>query len=837
MTEPTTPNEQPAEDPEANQTDAGESSAEDSGNEQPAELGEYSAENIQVLEGLEHVRMRPAMYIGDTGTGGLHHCVYEVVDNSVDEALAGVCDNIAVTLRADGTCAVLDNGRGIPVDIHRELGISALTVVMTKLNAGGKFDRDSYKVSGGLHGVGVSCVNALSEMLSVEVFSGGEIYRQTFERGQPVTDVLREGKTDRRGTRVIFKPDAEIFTETVFSYDILAKRLRELAFLNSGLTVTLRDERTPEPKEEEFRYDGGLRDFVDELNRGRESLHDEVIFLKGSMENVEVEIACQFTTSYDERIFSFCNNINTREGGTHLSGFKAALTRRLNDYAKSEDLLKKNQSPSGDDFREGITAVISVKVPEPQFEGQTKQKLGNSEVQGIVEQLVGSQVASYLEENPKVARKLVDKAVNAHSAREAARHARELVRRKNALSGGGLPGKLADCSSRKRAETELYLVEGDSAGGSAKQGRDRGFQAILPLRGKILNVEKARIDKMLGHEEIRTIITAIGTGIGTEEFDIERLRYGKVIIMTDADVDGSHIRTLLLTFFFRHMPQLIESGYIYVAKPPLYLVKKGKHEQYIFDEDELSKHLEELGTAGAALRMPERTFESSELKELLSVASDMDDAVRSLERRGVVLKGYFAQAHEDGSLPIRRTRAEGDERWWMPEDEIAIAAYEAELSQKLGRELTVAVEGDDREARERADLVIHEFPEGHEVTRHARRLVELGMSPEAFLGMSDAELVRGESSQPIASLRSALLEVRKAGQEGLNLQRYKGLGEMNASQLWETTMEPGTRTLMRVRLEDAVRADEMFSILMGSNVEDRRAFIERHALEVSDLDV
>ncbi|MHC4938204.1 MAG: DNA topoisomerase (ATP-hydrolyzing) subunit B [Planctomycetota bacterium] len=803
------------------------------------QASDYNAENIQVLEGLEHVRKRPAMYIGDTGANGLHHCVYEVVDNAVDEALAGYCDEIVVTLQAGDTCAVLDNGRGIPVDIHKELGIPAVTVVMTKLNAGGKFDRDSYKVSGGLHGVGVSCVNALSEHLSVEVFQDGEIYKQTFERGVPSTDLIREGKTDRRGTRVIFKPDPQMFSETVFSYDVLARRLRELAFLNSGLEVTLRDERGSDPKEELFLYEGGLSDFIQELNRGREPLHDDVVHRTGEQDKVSVEVAFQFTASYDERTLSFCNNINTREGGTHLSGFKTALTRTLNSYAKRENLFKKGQTPAGDDFREGITAVISVKVPEPQFEGQTKQKLGNSEVAGIVEHLVGAQMSTYLEENPKIARKLVDKAVNAHAAREAARHARELVRRKNALAGGGLPGKLADCTSRDRGESELYLVEGDSAGGSAKQGRDRSFQAILPLRGKILNVEKARIDKMLSHEEIRTIITAVGTGIGAEDFDISKLRYGKVIIMTDADVDGSHIRTLLLTFFFRHMPQLIEAGHIYVAKPPLYLVRKGKHEEYIFDEEQLARHLTELGLSGTTLAINGTSFDGEQLGELLGVIADLDNACRGLERRGVILKEYLAQGREDGVLPVRRTRVGEEIRWWMADEEEAFAEYESQLEKRLGREPAVAVDADEPDVRAAADLAIREYPEGREASRHSVKLAAMGIDPRLFMEGSETNcrLVRDSGEEEIPSLRAALLTIRRYGQEGLNLQRYKGLGEMNASQLWETTMEPGARTLMRVRLEDAVRADEMFSILMGSSVEDRRSFIERHALEVSDLDV
>ncbi len=817
--------------------------------EQKPDPSQYSAAQIQVLEGLEHVRKRPAMYIGDTGAGGLHHLVYEVVDNSVDEALAGHCTEISVKIHADGSVGVLDNGRGIPVGIQKDLGIPAVTVVMTKLNAGGKFDRDAYKVSGGLHGVGVSCVNALSSRLVCEVFTDGHHYRQTFERGQMSTELLTLGKSDKQGTRVHFTPDASIFSTVEFQYDILAKRLRELAFLNRGLSIHIRDERGETDKEESFFYEGGLREFILELNRGRESVHDDVLHLEGTANNIEVEVAFQYTQSYDERILTYCNNINTREGGTHLVGFKTALTRTLNIYAKREDLLKKNQAPSGDDFREGITAVLSVKVPEPQFEGQTKMKLGNSDVQSVVEQVVGATISRYLEENPKTARSLVDKAVNAHAAREAARHARDLVRRKSALSGGGLPGKLADCTSRNRGETELYLVEGDSAGGSAKQGRDRGFQAILPLRGKILNVEKARIDKMLAHEEIRTIITALGTGIGVDEFDMEKLRYGKIIIMTDADVDGSHIRTLLMTFFFRHMPLLIEQGRIYVAQPPLYLLKKGKREKYIYDEAALATELTGLGVAGSRLEVPGQAgavFEGESLKSLLVTATRLDLVARGLERRGTNLASYLERADEDNaSLPVVRTvaRLPGaavEERWWREEQRLGIAAYEEELAAKLDRELKTA-QGDDSSIEiEEADLVIYDVVEGLELSRLAATLRDSGIGVRQLLTGDHAGFLfvrKNGQEVPAPSLRAVLETVRKMGQEGLTLQRYKGLGEMNAGQLWETTMEPGTRTLLRVRLEDAVRADEMFSILMGSSVEDRRAFIEKHALEVSDLDI
>jgi len=803
------------------------------------EPSRYGAEQIQVLEGLEHVRKRPAMYIGDTGLRGLHHLVYEVVDNSVDEVLVGACREIQVTLHNDGSVSVLDDGRGIPVDIHKELGLPAVTIVMTKLNAGGKFDRDAYKVSGGLHGVGVSCVNALSERLVVEVYKGGEVYRQAFRRGEPTTELTKMGKTERRGTRVQFTPDESIFADTTFHYDTLAKRLRELAFLNKGVTITLRDEREPR-KEEVFHYEGGLREFVRELNRGRDLVHEEVLEFEGTQDLIQVEVALQYTQSYDERIFTYCNNINTREGGTHLIGFKTALTRSLNNYAKRENLFRKGQTPSGDDFREGLTAVVSVKVPEPQFEGQTKMKLGNSEVQSVVEQVIGSKIGTYLEENPKVARGIVDKAVNAYAAREAARHARDLVRRKNALAGGGLPGKLADCTSHKRDETELYLVEGDSAGGSAKQGRDRSFQAILPLRGKILNVEKARIDKMLSHEEIRTIITALGTGIGADEFDLSKLRYHKVIIMTDADVDGSHIRTLLLTFFFRHMPQLIEEGYIYVAQPPLYLLQKGKMREYVFDESSLATRLTRLGIEGSVLEGrngQERRIEGEELGTLLELVGRLDAACRALERRGLVLSEYFGRRDSTtGATPVMRSLYGDEERWWPEGHRERFQEYQHELSLKLGREVVVAFAGDDAEAIGKADLFVEEYPDGREVSRLSRRLKELDVDPGWFL-KGAFRIVRPKGATEVGSLRQALGAIRQLGQEGLSLQRYKGLGEMNASQLWETTMEPGRRTLLRVCLEDAVRADEMFSILMGSSVEDRRNFIERNALEVRDLDV
>ena len=798
---------------------------------------EYGAEQIQVLEGLEHVRKRPAMYIGDTSLAGLHHLVYEVVDNSVDEALDGHCSEIIVTLHEDESVSVLDDGRGIPVDIHKELGIPAVTVIMTRLHSGGKFDRSSYKVSGGLHGVGVSVVNALSEALDVEVYKDGHIYRQSFSRGEPTSDLDIHGKTERRGTRVRFRFDSMIFTDVEFHYDTLAKRLRELAFLNRGLAVVIQDERIEPKKEEVFRYEGGLSEFIGELNRGREPLHDNVIHFTGTVDEIEVEVAFQYTTSFDERIFTYCNNINTREGGTHLSGFKAALTRTFNLYAKRQDLLRKDSVPSGDDFREGLTAVVSVKVPEPQFEGQTKMRLGNSEVQSAVEQFIGSSLGDHLEENPKLARTLIGKAVNALHAREAARHARDLVRRKNALTGGGLPGKLADCTSRDRDQTEIYLVEGDSAGGSAKQGRDRTFQAILPLRGKILNVEKARIDKMLGHDEIRAIITALGTGIGIEEFNISKLRYSKVIIMTDADVDGSHIRTLLLTFFFRHMQPLIEAGRIYVAQPPLYLLKKGKSRDYIFDESQLAERLLEKGAERLVLEdrsgAETKRIEGDNLKAALAAMGRLETSLLALDRRGVDVRAYLGRRDsETGALPVKRTRAGDDERWWFEDRREEQDAYEKELFDSLGREPVVAIEGDADEAVQKADIFVEEYAVAREVSRYSAQLKELGLDSAQFFSGGEFCLVRGETETPVGSLREAMEAIRRHGQEGVDLQRYKGLGEMNPGQLWETTMEPGKRTLLRVTLEDLFKADEIFTILMGSGVEDRRRFIEKHALEV-----
>ena len=802
----------------------------------------YGADSIQVLEGLEAVRKRPAMYIGDISAGGLHHCVYEVVDNAIDEALQGECRNIKVRIKADGSVMVRDDGRGIPVGIHAKEGIPALTVIMTKLHAGGKFDRKSYKVSGGLHGVGVSVVNALSERLEVEVYSEGEVYFQAFERGVPRKPMSKHGKTSRRGTKVSFKPDPEIFEDTRFSFDTLTKRMRELAFLTEGVTITVVDDRND--REESFCYEGGLRAFVEHLNQNRTPLHDDIVYVTGEGNGNELRLAFQYNDGYRETIFSFVNNINTHEGGTHLSGLKAALTRTLNAYAKRMNLMKDGKPLSGEDFREGLTCVLSVNVPEPQFEGQTKTKLGNRDIQGWVETVLGEQLATYLEENPASAKIIIQKAALAHQAREAARKAKELVQRKGALVSGGLPGKLADCSSRNPAESEIYLVEGDSAGGTAKQGRDRRYQAILPLRGKILNVEKARIDKMLKHNEIQTIIQALGTGIGPDSFNLESARYHRIIIMTDADVDGSHIRTLLLTFFFRQMRELVEAGYIYVAQPPLFRVKRKKKEEYIHSEEEMRQALLDLGREGTALVEAEGdgTWDGDRFREILEVLVRGEELAAIVRRHGLGFEEYIRRRDEaTGRFPYARIRFQDEEHFFATVD--AYEAFLAELRDQKGDEIRVEDEENGHEKSEGAIRVeMTEFYEAKDVERFVRKLVDLGFDLGAYLGDEEGSAgrftVRSDGVETaVENLREVPDIVRRLGQKGLDVQRYKGLGEMNPDQLWETTMDPDTRKLLKVRLEDAFKADNIFTILMGTGVEPRRQFIERHALEVKDLDV
>ncbi|MBI3099833.1 MAG: DNA topoisomerase (ATP-hydrolyzing) subunit B [Planctomycetes bacterium] len=810
----------------------------------------YDATTIKVLGGIEAVRTRPDMYIGGRDSHGLHHLVFEVVDNSIDEAQNGHCQNIAVRIHEGNSISVTDDGRGIPVDVHREQGKSALEVVMTMLHAGGKFGHKSYKVSGGLHGVGVSVVNALSEWLEVIVWRDGEEHYQKYERGAPTTPVERRGLSKRRGTRVVFKPDGAILEDCVFSFDIIATRLRELAFLNPGLTITCTDGRDSKgEKTETFRYDGGLRAFVGHLNQNKTPQHPDIIAFSRTMNDIVCDVAFQYNDGYTETLFSFANNINTREGGTHLSGFRTALTRTLNAYARKQNLVKENDPlPTGEDYREGLTAVVSVKVPNPQFEAQTKIKLSNHDVEGIVQAITNEALDEYFEEHPASAKAVIQKATVALEAREAARRSRDLIRRKGALSSGSLPGKLADCSSRERGETELYVVEGDSAGGSAKQGRDRRFQAILPLKGKILNVDKARLDKIFAHEEISTLITAIGAGV-RDEFEIANLRYGKIVLMTDADVDGSHIRTLLLTFFFREMRPLIEAGHIYIAQPPLYRVRRKKKEEYVHSDEKLKEALVDLGLDGTTLERAEdeQQFEAERLRELVKQLVRMETHAGMVQRRGVAFDRYLEARGPKGEVPLYRVSIGEEERFFFHDDELN--AFIREKSRELGADLVMADEedlpgetgGDGANVLEKV-----EFHDSREIGETLHAIEALGFSVREYGGNGGHEetnrpryrlLSDGQEAASVASLKDLLKAIRKIGQKGLDIQRYKGLGEMNPQQLWETTMDPATRTLLRVKLEDAVRADKIFTILMGEVVGPRREFIEKHALEVKFLDV
>ncbi|MDP2940453.1 MAG: DNA topoisomerase (ATP-hydrolyzing) subunit B [Candidatus Omnitrophota bacterium] len=792
--------------------------------------GKYDATTIQVLEGVDAVRLRPAMYIGDTSVRGLHHLVYEVVDNSVDEALAGFCHNIEVIVNADNSVAVIDDGRGIPVDIHKTEKKPAVEVVLTTLHAGGKFDHRVYKVAGGLHGVGVSVVNALSEWLDVEVRRDGKVYHQRFQKGKTASKLTVIGKTKSQGTKVTFKADKEIFTTKIdFSYDILSQRLRELAFLNKGLNIKLVDKRTD--KETTFQFKGGIVSFVEYLNKNKNPLHSKVIYFAREKESVILEGAIQYNDGYAESIFCFANNINTVEGGTHLSGFKSALTRAINQYAKNKNLLKNEVSISGDDVREGLTCVISVKLANPQFEGQTKTKLGNSEVEGLVNSVVFESLSSYFEENPSIANKIIDKVILACRAREAARKARELTRRKGALEGAGLPGKLADCSERDPSLCELYIVEGDSAGGSAKQGRDRTFQAILPLKGKILNVEKARLDKMLSNEEIRILITALGTGIG-EEFDIAKLRYHKIILMCDADVDGSHIRTLLLTLLYRHMQKLIEGGFIYIAQPPLYKIKRGQREEYISTEEEMNNLLLDLGTEGLKfIRLKDKKqFTEPQFKEALGLLVELEKFGSFLRKKGVNIQEYLSFRHtKTKKLAIFRVKVEGSTHF---------VYTDSELERLTGKQ-------------EESETEVTELFEAEDIEKIIQRLDKMDLETETYFAPLKKEegSKKQEKPKPIYKLlnekedylffclKEILDFVKAQAKKGMIIQRYKGLGEMNPRQLWETTMEPQRRTLLKVTLEDAVEADKTFTILMGDAVEPRREFIENHAHQVRNLDI
>jgi DNA gyrase subunit B len=797
----------------------------------------YSADNIRVLEGLEAVQKRPGMYIGDTSERGLHHLVFEVVDNSIDEAMARYCDRVDVTIHVENSVTVEDNGRGIPVDLHPSEGVSAAEVVLTKLHAGGKFDKGAYRVSGGLHGVGISVVNALSESLEVEIKREGKVYVQRYRRGKPEKPLAEVGRTEQRGTKVTFKPDSLIFEIKEFSFDILSRRLRELAFLNQGVRITIQDER--DQKSHEFFYEGGISEFVVHLNRAKTPIH-EPIFIEGSREGVEMQIALQWNASYAENTFAFANNINTIEGGTHLIGFKSALTRTINSYGTSHGLIKKEgEGLQGEDCREGLTAVIAVKVPDPQFEGQTKTKLGNSEVKGYVEQLINDKFSQFLEEHPADAKAVLQKTLEAARVREATRKAKELARRKGALDSGSLPGKLADCQERDPAKSEIFIVEGDSAGGSAKQGRDRKNQAILPLRGKILNVEKARFDKMLSSQEIRLLITALGAGIGKEEKDLSKLRYHTIVIMTDADVDGSHIRTLLLTFFYRQFEEFIERGHLFIAQPPLFKVKRGKQERYLQDEAALEDYLIELGTGDARLESQGSSLTGAPLKGLVKRAIRLQKILDVVERKRRNREVIYAVARACGDDPKEwlRDPTQTDAIATAVQQHIETAApdllpvsYFAEDDPEHNcQRLKFKVRANGSSATTVVDFEFCESPEFEEIRRLATELAEAGRPPFT--------LTVGDRSYEVPSLRRAVDDIVSDGRKGLDIQRYKGLGEMNPEQLWETTMNPETRTLLEVKLADAYTANEIFSTLMGDEVEPRRRFIEANALFVKNLDV
>jgi DNA gyrase subunit B len=839
---------------------------------------DYGADKIKVLEGLEAVRKRPAMYIGSTGAAGLHHLVYEVVDNSVDEALAGFCDQVNVTVHIDNSVTVVDNGRGIPVDRHAS-GKPAAEVVLTVLHAGGKFDNDSYKVSGGLHGVGVSVVNALSERLDLEIWRNGQVYQQSYERGAPLGDLEITGTTQRRGTKVTFKPDAQVFETTEFSFDTLAQRLRELAFLNGGILITIDDER--DGKTHRFQYDGGIVSFVQHLNKNKVVANDKPIFMKGEREGIDAEIALQWNDGYTELVFSFANNINTHEGGTHLSGFRAALTRTINSYAAKSALAKdlKDATISGDDIREGLTGVISVKIPHPQFEGQTKTKLGNTEVKGIVEAIINDKLGQFLEENPAVAKRIIGKAVDAARAREAARKARDLVRRKGALDGSSLPGKLADCQERDPAQSEIYIVEGESAGGSAKQGRDRRFQAILPIKGKILNVEKARFDKMLSSDEIKTMIAALGCGIGIDDFNIDKLRYHRVIIMTDADVDGSHIRTLLLTFFYRQMSQLIDRGHVYIAQPPLFRAKRGRTETYIKDERELETFLVRRAVESRVAKLADgsevfgeilerhlqRTIAYRKLLQQVTRRGNPPEIVTALLQMDARDKSFFEQKDRLDTLAARMTTPVRTITVGRDEEHNAYDLAIEDRSHGYPRHFEIGVNfitSGEYRTLAAAYSAIQEvrFP----VVIKAMGSQEDEAPPDIGTAAADDTAIGGapldeptrlaaepkpaapaggpgrskkEPDVTLNTLDEFVDYFIAAGKKGIAINRYKGLGEMNPDTLWKTTMDPDIRTLLQVRADDHTEADQMFTTLMGDQVEPRRKFIEDNALDVRNLDV
>jgi len=791
---------------------------------------DYTAQQITVLEGLSAVRKRPSMYVGNVSTEGLHHLVYEVVDNSIDEALAGYCNHIQVKIHLDGSVTVEDNGRGIPVDLHEKENLPAVQVVMTMLHAGGKFDASSYKVSGGLHGVGVSVVNALSEYLEVEIRRDGKVYSQRYERGEAKTPVTVTGETNRRGTKITFKPDPSIFSETEISFDILAQRLRELAFLNRGVNIELSDEQTQ--KERSFCYEGGLISFVEYLNKNKQPLHSSVITIEGERQDITIEIAIQYNNTYNEKIYTFANNINTKEGGAHLVGFKTGLTRSIKQYATQNKMAKGDLDKlTGDDVREGLTAIISVKLPQPQFEGQTKTKLGNSEVKGLVENLIYEKLSIFFEENPKVIKTILDKVLEAARAREAARRARDLTRRKGVLSDHSLPGKLADCQERDPEKSEIFIVEGDSAGGSAKQGRDRSTQAILPLRGKILNVEKARFDKMLENQEIRNMISALGTGVGKDEYNPDKLRYHKTIIMTDADVDGAHIRTLLLTFFFRMMPELIERGNLFIAQPPLYRITFGKQEHYLKDDEELKAFLlhRAVEKKGVYLESQDAPIPPDQLVELLNKFSRYEDLLERQAKKGIDKRLLEEVIKVFSSKSLTPTDAEG------------MSFLRAELERAGYEVLSIEVEEEQRgyeleimqpnNGQNRVRLT-YDFLQSIEFKKLLERYNEL----EVF-HQTPCRVTGNQGEERFDRPRALFEYLMEEAKKGLNIQRYKGLGEMNPEQLWETTMNPEKRTLLQVRIEDQYLADELFTTLMGDPVEPRRDFIQYNALDFRELDI
>ncbi|MCD6521875.1 DNA topoisomerase (ATP-hydrolyzing) subunit B [Candidatus Calescamantes bacterium] len=776
---------------------------------------EYTAQDIQVLEGLEAIRRRPGMYIGDTGERGLHQLLEEVISNSVDEAMAGYCDTIYVTIHVDNSVTVVDNGRGIPVDEHPVLKKPGVEVVMTTLHAGGKFEHKVYQVAGGLHGVGLTVVCALSEWVEAEIWRGGKVYYQKFSRGKPVTPLQVLGKTKKKGTRISFLPDGEIFKKVEFSHELIKGRVRELAFLNKGLKIIFSDERLG--KEEVFHYEGGIKSLVEYINRNKEPIHPAAYFAKEEKE-VIMEFAFQYNSGYQETLYSYANNIHTIEGGTHLAGLKSGMTRAVNDYIRKSGLLKPGTvEVSGEDIREGLVAVVNVKLPEPQFEGQTKTRLGNSEIKGMVESFVYDRVATFLEENPQAARAIAEKCILAARARSAARKARELVRRKGALESADLPGKLADCSETDPEKCELFLVEGESAGGSAKQARDRRFQAILPLKGKIINVEKARLDKVLNNQEIRTIIAALGTGIA-EDFDLSKLRYSKIIIMTDADVDGSHIRTLLLTFLFRQMTPLVEQGHVYIAQPPLYRIKKGETVKYLENDEELKAFLWEEGKKAVEVKniAKGKRLEEEELEEIHEILSFLERVKGGLERKRVEFSRYLLFWKEKKSLPLFLIKENDEEYYAFSEKE------KVDLLESLGEEKEVI-----------------EFPFSPQVEKHLKTLEKMGIPIDYFFPSQEHRfLIKAKGMERFVNTPFELIEgIRDVGRKGLSIQRYKGLGEMNPEQLWETTMDPERRVLLQVKLEDALAAQEIFTLLMGGDVEPRREFIQTHALEVRNLDI